>query len=236
MGCGASSSRQQYAVRQRASDAPVAPLPVVEVAGYHNCPHFGVCATAAIELARRGAVKHVVIRRAGQVHSPTWADEGDRAPFLEYVKAFPRTAGWDGDSPRVCIDGEAFDHRHLMVRFATELRGFRWGMSQISWKEGAPETCCAVAYAATSDVTSALFGAPAAFSGDPPGAALCRRTEPCVEYDDIVPLHSAGDAAVEYAPFPTDARSSTPGFRGLPLWRALGLDTDPAGVESGRVG
>ena len=57
-------------------------------------------------LKEKGVVRRVVIRRAGSQHVPLFSDEENRAAFDAFTADMPRTAAWDGQSPRVEVDGD----------------------------------------------------------------------------------------------------------------------------------
>jgi hypothetical protein len=78
----------------------------LEVSGFHGCHHFMVACHAARVLQAKGVVRHVTVRRAGSQHVPKFSDE-DRSTFNAYIARLPRTDQWDGQSPRVVLDGDA---------------------------------------------------------------------------------------------------------------------------------
>jgi len=87
---------------------PPSPPPLhqqVEVIGYHGCWHTIAAIHAAKTLHQKGVVSQVTVRRAGSQHTPTFADE-EKAAFEAYTAALPRTQHWDGQSPRIIIDGD----------------------------------------------------------------------------------------------------------------------------------
>ncbi len=170
----------------------------LEVSGYHGCPFFGVASSAAVELLKRGVVTQVVIRRAGHIHCPNWAAEGNKAIFAEYVKGMPTSASWTGASPRIVIDDEAesaMGGPDMMVQYAAELKGFAFRLKSISWEEGTAQAAIGVVLSAYS---SGLVER--AFLGDPVGPARLG-----VDMGGGLRFEDLDEEGFEYLPFAKDA-------------------------------
>lgn len=163
----------------------------LEVVGYHGCPFFSVAASVALALLKRGSVNRVVIRRAGQLHVPTWYAEGNREPFKRYVQDLPRTAKWNGSSPRVICDDDpetAIGGADITMKFARELEGETYGAPTVAWEEGSSSTSISIIKFAFNQDAQTIAKM---FAGDPPGPARV-----CAD-DQILPGLHWGDLAEE---------------------------------------
>ena len=159
----------------------------VEVAGHHGCWHTIAAIHAAKTLQRKGVVGQVLVRRAGSQHTPTFADE-DKAPFEEYTAGLPRTQRWDGQSPRVVIDGDAdsaMGCSPFIQAFAEHFSGpADFGLPAMRrdlWQMALTEQALPLI------AVAGLSRADAFFSVDPPGKPLrgVTREHGSLVYDDI---------------------------------------------------
>ena len=174
-----------------ASDGGAVPpsptLDQIEVCGYHGCWHTIAAIHAARKLKAEGLVDRVLVRRAGSQHAPRFADE-DRAPFKAYTADMERTGVWDGQSPRVVIDGDAataMGASPFIIMYASHLCGpSDFGlppMREDLWRMALTEEALPLL------AVAGLSRAHDFFTVDPPGAPLHNvvSADGLVTYDDI---------------------------------------------------
>ena len=103
----------------------------------------------------------------------------------------------------------------VCMLFADELRGYTFGLPQVSWAEGRPNT--------TRDISRKAYELKAmdiAFFGDPAGPPKVGvESEPGVRYDDLAP----GLGMADFLPFATDR--PPPGGGPTHAWLEAGVAT-----------
>ncbi|EOD05195.1 hypothetical protein EMIHUDRAFT_220331 [Emiliania huxleyi CCMP1516] len=158
----------------------------------YGCPFFIAASKVAQALADKGAVRECVITRAGSVHVPCWPD-ADRETYRKLVADEPRTASWQGGSPRVTVDGDA-----QSAMGASEFLQTYGHLLDGPQELGLPQSAARWWAEATSSSIKPLFvaayvtGAKAFFEADPAGQEGAARPQTALHekrgrivYEDI---------------------------------------------------